>query len=282
MIKFVVPRKVKKIHRTYTPIASDKKKIKRWFHFFSIKIIRLIFILFALIYGWFYLLKSSIFNHQYTIKRVLYDSWDIAWYDEPYLYKRISTWIKGENYYVVKLYKSRILNDITSIYPMVSDIAIGYTSSNTVSVKLTFRPIDMIIRNQDVRFALIGTTLLQVYSWNKITHGIHILDLPAYLSGMNSLSGLFYRQSASWLVQQISLLYQWFLWLDHIEYLPWWEESIVYLDGKKFYINNGGDIGNQIRNYELLKKYYKDYNQLQDIDLWSLEKDKVIVRKISK
>ncbi|MEI8008063.1 MAG: hypothetical protein WCI00_01050 [bacterium] len=65
---------------------------------------------------------------------------------------------------MVKLYKSRILNDITSIYPMVSDIAIGYTSSNTVSVKLTFRPIDMIIRNQDVRFALIGTTLLQVYS----------------------------------------------------------------------------------------------------------------------
>ena len=282
MIKFVVPRKVKKIHRTYTPIASDKKKIKRWFHFFSIKIIRLIFILFALIYGWFYLLKSSIFNHQYTIKRVLYDSWDIAWYDEPYLYKRISTWIKGENYYVVKLYKSRILNDITSIYPMVSDIAIWYTSSNTVSVKLTFSPIDMVIRNQDVRFALIGTTLLQVYSWNKITHGIHILDLPSYLSGMNSLSGLFYRQSASWLVQQISLLYQWFPWLDHIEYLPWWEESIVYLDGKKFYINNGGDIGNQIRNYELLKKYYKDYNQLQDIDLWSLEKDKVIVRKISK
>ena len=279
MIKFVVPRKVKKIHRTYTPIASDKKKIKRWFHFFSIKIIRLIFILFALIYGGFYLLKSSIFNHQYTIKRVLYDSWDIAWYDEPYLYKRISTRVKGENYYVVKLYKSRILNDITSIYPMVSDITIGYTSSNTVSVKLTFRPIDMVIRNQDVRFALIGTTLLQVYSWNKITHGIHILDLPSYLSGMNSLSGLFYRQSSSWLVQQISLLYQWFPWLDHIEYLPWWERSIVYVEGKKFYINNGGDIGNQIRNYQLLKKYYKDYNQLQDIDLWSLEKDKVIVRK---
>ena len=279
MIKFVVPRKVKKIHRTYIPRDSDKKKIKRWFHFFSIKIIRLIFILFALIYGGFYLLKSSIFNHQYTIKRVLYDSWDIAWYDEPYLYKRISTWIKGENYYVVKLYKSRILNDITAIYPMVSDITIGYTSSNTVSIKLTFRPIDMVIRNQDVRFALIGTTLLQVYSWNNITHGIHILDLPSYLSGMNSLSGLFYRQSASWLVQQISLLYQWFPWLDHIEYLPWWERSIVYLEGKKFYINNGGDIGNQIRNYQLLKKYYKDYNQLQDIDLWSLEKDKVIVRK---
>jgi hypothetical protein len=53
----------------------------------------------------------------------------------------------------------------------------------------------------------------------------------------------------------------------------------VFLDGKKFYINNGGDIENQIRNYQLLKKYYKDYTSLEDIDLGSLEKDKVIVRK---
>lgn len=282
MIKFVIPRPVKKIHRAYTPIDTDKKRIKVWFRFFSIKIIRIIFIVFALIYGWFFLLKNSIFNHQYTIKRVLYDSWNIAWYDNPYLYKRINTRIKGENYYVVKLYTSRILVDLQSSYPMISDMTVEYRSSNTVFVTLKFTPIDMVIRNQDIRFALIGTTLLQIYSWNKIAQGIHILDLPPYLSGMNTLSGLFYRQSASGLVQQVELLYQWFPWLDHIEYLPWWERSIVYLEGKQFYINNGWDIPNQIRNYQLLKKYYKDYPKLQDIDLWSLEKDKVIVRKISK
>ena len=280
MIKFVMPRPVKKIHRNYTPIDSDKKKTKVWFRFFSIKIIRIIFIAFALIYGWFFLLKNSLFDHQYTIKRVLYDSWDIAWYDDPYLYKRISTRIKWENYYVANLYKSRILTDIQSAYPMVSAIMIEYRSSNTVAIKLTFTPIDMVIRNHAVRFALVGSTLLPVYSWNKITKGIKILDLPPYLSGMNSLSGLFYRQSATWLVQQIDLLYQWFSWLDHIEYLPWWERSIVYSEGKKFYINNWWDIPNQIRNYQLLKKYYKDYAKLQDIDLGSLEKDKVIVRKL--
>jgi hypothetical protein len=51
------------------------------------------------------------------------------------------------------------------------------------------------------------------------------------------------------------------------------------LENKKFYINNGSDIANQIRNYQLLKKYYKEYASLEDIDLGSLEKDKVIVRK---
>lgn len=279
MIKFVVPRPVKKIHRTYTPIDSDKKKRKGWFRFFSIKIIRIIFALFALVYGWFLLLKNSLFNHQYTIKRVLYDSWNIAWYDEPYLYKRINTRIKGENYYVARMYASRVLRDVQSLYPMVSSIDITYRSSNTVFVTMTFTPIDMVIRNQDKKYALVGSTLLQTYSWNEITRGIKVLDLPEYLSGIDSLSGLFYRQAATGLVQEIELLYQWFSWLNRIEYLPWWERSIVYLDGKKFYITNLGDVPNQIRNYQLLRKYYKEYNQLQDIDLGSLEKDKVIVRK---
>ncbi len=279
MKKFVVPRPVKKIHRTYTPIDSDKKKIKSWFHFFSIKIIRIIFFVFAVIYGWYYFLSRSIFAHQYVIKRVVYSSWNITWYDEPYLYKRINTWVKGENYYVVKMYRSRILHDIQSTYPMVSAIDVAYVSSNTVSINLTFIPIDMVIRNQTQRYVLINGKLLQVYSWNKITNGIKILDMPSYLTGVQSLSGLFYRQQASWLVQQIELLYQWFPGLDHIEYLPWWERSIVYLENKKFYINNGADIANQIRNYQLLKKYYKEYASLEDIDLGSLEKDKVIVRK---
>lgn len=279
MIKFVVPRPVKKIHRHYTPIDSDKKKIKVWYRFFSIKVIRIIFIAFALVYWWFLLLKNTIFAHQYVIKRVLYDSWDIARYDDPYMYKLINTRIKGENYYVVKMYKTRVLDDVQSKYPIISDLGVDYRSSNTVFVKLTFRPLDMVIRNQDLRYGLIGNTLLPIYSWNKIANGINILDLPEYLSGMTAMSWLFYRQSATELVQQTELLYQWFPGLHHIEYLPWGERSIVYLDGKELYINNLWDIPNQIRNYQLLKKYYKDYNSLSEIDLGSLEKDKVIVRK---
>lgn len=280
MIKFVVPRPIKKIQRTYTPIDSDKKKKKKiWGHFFSIKIIWIAFILFAVVYGGFLLLKNSIFDHQYVIKRVMYDSWDIARYDDPYLYKRINTRVKGENYYVANFYKSRILDDIQTKYPMVTDITIDYKSSNTIFIKLTFRPIALIIRNQENIFWLIGETILPIYTGNKIADGIKILDLPPYLSGLNSLSGFFYRQSATGLVQQVELLYQWFPWLHHIEYLPWGERSIVYVDGKKFYIDNAWDIVNQIRNYELLKKYYKEFAQLEDIDLWSLGKDKIIVRK---
>jgi hypothetical protein len=62
--------------------------------------------------------------------------------------------------------------------------------------------------------------------------------------------------------------------------LAWWQRSIVYLDGKKYYINNLWDIPNQIKNYQLLKKYYKEFNSLDDVDLGSLEKDKIIVRRL--
>ncbi len=279
MKKFVVPRPVKKIHRKYVPIDSEKRKIRAWSHFFSIRILWIIFLLFALIYGGYYALSSTIFAHQYVIKRVLYDSWDVAWYDDPYLYKLINMRIKGENYYVARFFRSRIMDDINVQYPMVDTLDITYTSSNTVSVKLTFLPIDLVIRNQEDQYALIASKTFPITSWNKIANGIKILDMPSYLSGVHTLSGLFFRQPASGLVQQVELLYQWFPWLHHIEYLPGGERSIVYLDGKKFYINNGGDIANQIRNYQLLKKYYKDYNQLEDIDLGSLENDKVIVRK---
>jgi len=45
------------------------------------------------------------------------------------------------------------------------------------------------------------------------------------------------------------------------------------------YINNAIPIEPQIVNYQLLKKYYSDFNLLREIDLGSLESDKVIVRK---
>lgn len=104
------------------------------------------------------------------------------------MYRRITNRIRGENYYVVGLYKSRVLRDIRSQYPMITDIAIDYRSSNTVFVKLTFMPIDMVIRNQEMRFALVGDTLLPLYSGNKIANGIKILDMPPYLSGMTAMT----------------------------------------------------------------------------------------------
>jgi len=279
MIKYVVPKPVKKIKRTYTPIETERKKKKSWFRFFSIQVVWIIFWVFALFYGWFLLLRNTIFDTQYTIKRVIYDSGDIKRYDEPYMYKLITNRITDENYYVVKRYIKRMINDVTSQYPMVIDVAVDYRSTNTVFVKLTFRTIDLIINNQEQKFGIVGNSFFPVYSGNAIVNGVRDIYLPEYLSGLESLSWIFFRIPAETLVQQINMLYEWFPGFHHIEYLPGGDRSIVYKEWRKLYINNLGDIPNQIRNYELAKKYYKDFDTLAEIDLGSLEKDKIIVRK---
>jgi len=109
----------------------------------------------VLLYGGYYLLSSTIFDTQYTIKRVLYDTGDVQRYDEPYLYRLITHRITDENYHIVRRYKNKILEDVRSQYPMVIDIGIDFRSTNTVFVKLTFKPIDLVIRNQDLRFAVV-------------------------------------------------------------------------------------------------------------------------------
>ncbi len=209
----------------------------------------------------------------------MYDSWDILWYDDPYLYKLVNARVKWENYYAINIYHSKILNDVKNNFPIIQNFSVKYISSNTVSIKLTFNPLNLVIRNQDQKYGVYNWNLFALTSWNKIANGIQILDLPEYLSWMTTLSWLFFRQSASELIQQIQLIYQWFPWLQRIEYLPGGERTIVYTDGKKFYINNLLDIANQVRDYNLLKKYYKEYSLLKEIDLGSLEKNKIIVHK---
>lgn len=141
-----------------------------------------------MVYGSFLLLKTTIFDSQYTIKRVLYDTGDVQRYDDPYMYKYIKQRILKENYYIVKRYKNRIRKDVVSKYPMISDVKIDYRSTNTVFVKLIFDPIDLVIRNQDQLWMVVSGVVLPVFSGNAIVQGVQIVDLPEYLSGLDSLS----------------------------------------------------------------------------------------------
>ena len=93
------------------------------------------------------------------------------------------------------------------------------------------------------------------------------------------MTGLFFRQSSDSLIQQLSLIAQGFPKLTRIEYLPGGERTAVYLTNQVIYINNLMDVAQQIQNYMLLQKYYPSFAQLKEVDLGSLEKDKIIVRK---
>jgi len=149
-----------------------------------------------------------------------------------------------------------------------------------VHVTVTFFPPEMIIKNQSVLFGVYKNYTFRIYSGNTIGSGQEMLYLPQYASGLTTIAGLFYKQSAKELQEQMALIYAAFPKSKFVAYLPGAERTVIMTaDSKKVYLNNLADLPQQIKNFELLRRYYADYAKLAEIDLGSLEKDKIIVKK---
>ena len=254
----------------------------------SIKWLRM-FILFVIFWYWlFFIVNNTIFKDENYIRQIRYSKTSVEQYDNPYLYKQISDLIKNENYYVVsKLRKSKILDSIKSSFPMVKDMDILKTDKYTASVMVSFYTPDIIIRLWKRRFAVMQDYNFELFSWNTIDNDIFSVELPQYTSGLaiitwgiNPLNWLFYEIPEKKFIYDMELIAQWFPWYKRLVYLPGSSRSVVFLSkDKRVYINNKNSLTWQIQNYNLLQKYYDKANLLKIIDLWSLDKDKIIVRQ---
>jgi len=109
------------------------------------KFLRGVVIVFTLIYGCIFLFKRTLFVPEYIIQKIQYDSWSIQQFDDPYLYKAISKYLKGENYHVARRSKWFILDSVQASFPIVSDITIGYVARITVYVTITFFSPELVI-----------------------------------------------------------------------------------------------------------------------------------------
>jgi hypothetical protein len=241
-----------------------------------------IFILFVIFSYWtFFIIKNTIFKSENYIEKVSYSKNSADNYDNPYLYKKISELIKGENYFVVsKLKRGKILNTIQDEFPMVKNIKIIQPIKFSASVWISFYEPDIIINLGDRKFGVLWDYDFEIFSWNNIGNWIFSVELPKYISWVDSLHGLFFEISPEKLIYDIDIISQWFQWYKRIVYLPWSSMTVVFLnDDKRVYLNNKNSLTWQINNYNLLMKYYNEANLLKIIDLGSLEWDKIIVRK---
>lgn len=264
----------------HTRESSARGAFVKIFSFVNIKSFWSVVIVFVLIYWCVFLFKRTLFSLEYTIQKIQYDSGSLQQFDDPYLYKAIGKYLKWENYHVVRWSKWFVLGGIQKAFPIVSDLSIEYISSNTVYVKLGFFDPEMVIKNQNVLFGVYKNYTYRIYSWNTIGSWQETMYLPLYASWLTSIDWLFYRQSAKELQEQLSMIYAAFPKAKFVAYLPGAERTIIMTaDNKKVFINNLTDISQQIKSFELLKKYYTDYPKLSEIDLGSIEKDKLIVKK---
>lgn len=282
MIKAFVTQKRASQARIYSNSgkkeSSGKNFFLKLFNIIWMKFVWSVIIIFSLVYIVIFVFKHTLFVPEYIIKNVWYSSGSLSQIDDPYLYKAISAELKSENYYIVKFYKRSILNKIKSAYPIVNDLIIEYKWQNTVGVKVLFNEPDIVVKSQDKKWWVYKDYVFDIYSGNTIWKDVLVLNLPLYASGLDNIYWLFFKQGVLELKEQLNYIYEAFPGEKTVSYLAWWERTVVILWKKTIYINNLADIPQQIKNFDLLKKYYEGYDKLDEIDLGSLEMDKIIVR----
>lgn len=116
----------------------------------------------------FLLFKYTLFVPEYTITKVDYALANVQKYDDPYLYKLISTLIKGENYRVVQWNEGSLLKQIQAQYPFVEAFAVTYKSPNKVFVKLSFKEPQLIVFQGNLRYAAYENGFFQLFSGNTL------------------------------------------------------------------------------------------------------------------
>ena len=240
-----------------------------------------IFVLFIIFSYWiFFIIKHTIFQDKNYIEKIYYSQVSVDNYDNPHLYKKISELIKNENYFVVsKLRKWFILNILQNEFPMVRNIKIIQPSKFAASVRVEFYYPDFVVNLEEKKFWVLWDYDFEIFSGNKIGDSIFSIDLPKYVTWIDSLHWLFFEISPEKLMYDMDIISQWFTWYSRIVYLPWSSMTLVFIWDKKIYLNNKNSLTWQIDNYELLMKYYNEANSLKIIDLGSLEWNKIIVRK---
>lgn len=283
MVQFAVQRKFTKnnsVSKSSVSASSIWKLTWSYIRRIPVMYFRSFLVILLLFYWWFLALKYTIFVPEYRISKIDYALSSVKNYDDPYLYKAISSIIKWENIYILNWNNSSIIKNIKKSYPFVEDIIISYKAPKTVFVKILFLQPDLIFLNDNKRYWVYNNSLFELYSWNTLgSSWVVKLNIISFTS-WSAISWVFFQESTEGLLEDIRLIKEWFPNIASLSYIPWWHRMIAYLgDDKKVYINNAIDIQPQIINYQLLKKYYSDFWSLKEIDLWSLESDKVIVRK---
>lgn len=248
---------------------------------FSIKGFWITILIIIFSYGIFFVIKNTVFKKENYIQNLSYSKESVEKINDPNLYSAISKSLKWENYYVVwKLKRKSILKSIQSEFPVVKNMKIVKSEPYSAAVWIDFYEPDIVIKLWDRKFAVMGNYNYEIFSWNTIWNDIFYAELPQYASWIDSLYWLFHEISQDQFIHDMHFFAEAFPDYDRIVYLPWSSMTVVMLkSGLRIYVNNQNSLTWQIANYNLIKQYYKDFDSLGTIDLWSLQWDKIIVNK---
>lgn len=259
-----------------------KKKIRYFLHNFKKKkklyiSITVVVLITLIIY---ITLQQTIFSEKYDIQEINYSKESVEKYDNPYLYKEIKEKIKDKNFYIFTFFqKNKFLKKLQKKYPILKDIQLHFKNTQRVVVTTNFCQPNLVFFNwENLKWSL-KENFVELSSWSLLLSGKQEIYLPDYTKKIKNRSWFFYKISENKLSNQIKQIKN-FFWesIDKIHYLPGWSKTIVSTKkGKKIYINNLKNIIKQFQKYSILKEKYKNFQNLEKIDLWSNKS--IIIKK---
>lgn len=245
------------------------------------KYIWIFVIVLIIILGVRYILSTTIFSSQYTIQTVRYDSGSVAAYDNPYLYQALRDHLQGKNIYLQKYFhKKQLLEVAREIFPWISVVELFYLDVNTAAIRLHFNAPEMVFVVSGSSFGVYGNVTFPLQKNSTLSDDLLHIDLPNYLWTLDSLDGIFFRVPGQTLLAQFQTIEEYFTNPQRIVYLPWSARvRITTADGRNIYINSLQDIERQLQKIDRLKRYYPAFDSLREMDLWSLDDNKIIVKQ---
>ena len=159
-------------------------------------------------------------------------------------------------------------------------------------VQLLYYEPKILIKLNNKQFAVWDeNTNVELKEWmllwirNPDEEPLFVIDTPMYLTGTTNINWLFFELSLSDFIQISALAKETFPDMKRFVYLAWSTRIAIFTsDDKTLYFNfpKWSPIEDQwniqVQKYNILKEKYHSFKDVRTIDLWALEKDKVIIK----
>lgn len=258
-----------------------KRNSKKIFFYFKKrrKIATILFVSVFLYVSLSMILSSTVFSSWNTINVIKFNNDSLKKIDDPFLYNDIMEKLKWKNFVVTRyLWLWKLKSELKKHYQIIDDIKLYKTQDNTVYVDVTFYKPSLIFNNtiKDIwvykwHFFDISTGS-SLYSWEIV------INLPEYTKDW-IFTWFFFKVSENQLHFQLEQIIKtfWNKYIKTISYIPWAAKTTVVLsDDKKLYFDNDKNVWEQLNKFLTLQKSYIWFNNLREIDLWSI--DDIIVK----
>ena len=234
---------------------------------------------------WFiFLIRGVFFKAEFTMNQVKRSEQTLATYEDIDIFNIISAEIKGQNYYVLNQFKKdTILDKAKQQFPFLNKMTIQLETGNTLGIDLTFHePIFKVKLGEQEFWIWWNNQFFEIKSGMNLWRESFIIDTPQYLTGTTNLSGLFFEINVDTFTKIVPMIQEEIPNITRFVYLAGSSRIAIFNDNDQvifFNITTPENLQIQFEKYHNLQQYYQNFDRLASIYLWSLDENKIIVRK---